>query len=80
MNNSIEDLRKQSGLTQEELASICNISVLSMLRYEKKRRTPPVDVAINIAESVGIKTFEEFKAIFGAGTPSIENKPDCNQV
>lgn len=44
------DLRKDSGLTQDELASILNINKHSISSYERDKSEPPDAIKIEIAK------------------------------
>ena len=43
------DLRKDAGLTQDELAAILNINKHSILSYERDKSEPPDAIKIEIA-------------------------------
>ena len=46
--------RHRAGLTQEQLAEKCNMSVYHLNRIEKGRKKPSLDVLMTIADSLGI--------------------------
>ena len=46
--------RKLAGLTQKELAKLCNVSETTVLNWEKGRSEPSVSQAKRIGEIVGI--------------------------
>ena len=69
MNMQLRAAREASGKTQSQVAKEIGVSELSYQRYEYGQREPRAAVAIQIAEALGVKSFEKFKAIFGAATP-----------
>lgn len=46
--------RKLAGLTQKELAKLCNVSETTVLNWEKGRTEPSVSQAKRIGEIVGV--------------------------
>ncbi len=46
--------RKLAGLTQKELAKLCNVSETTVLNWEKGRTEPSVSQAKKIGEIVGV--------------------------
>jgi transcriptional regulator with XRE-family HTH domain len=50
LGNRIQNLRKQIGLTQSQLADKINISHTQMARYEIKGVQPPADVLEKLAD------------------------------
>jgi putative transcriptional regulator len=53
-------LRKRRGLTQEQVATAVGIDRTAYCRIERGNRRPPVDVAIRIAEVLGVKVEDIF--------------------
>ncbi len=53
LSERIQDLRKQKGLTQAELAKKVGISLTQMARYETKGIQPPADILMNLAAIFG---------------------------
>jgi|SRR5665647_198626 len=53
MGERIQQLRKNSGITQAGLAEKINISHTQMARYEIKNIYPPADVLKNLADVFG---------------------------
>lgn len=49
LGNRIQDLRKQKGLTQADLAELVKVSLTQMQRYEAKGVQPPANVLLSIA-------------------------------
>lgn len=54
--NRLKQLRKEAGLTQEELANNLNISTITLLRYEKEQREPTKKIALLIANFFDVST------------------------
>ena len=52
MRKRIKERRKYLGMTQEDLASKTNLSVMSIRRYESGDRTPTLDVLERIASAL----------------------------
>lgn len=72
-NVNLQAARESTGMTQKEVATEVHISEQAYQRYELGLGKPKAFVAIAIADALGIKTLEEFKAIFGAATPEGRN-------
>lgn len=53
LSERIQDLRKQKGLTQAELAKKVGISLTQMARYETKGIQPPADTLTKLASIFG---------------------------
>lgn len=51
-------LRKDKGLTQEELAKKVGVGIAQMRRYEKGSSSPTLDVIKNMARTLGISADE----------------------
>jgi len=54
LGKRIQELRKEAGLTQQELAKKINISHPQIVRYEIKNVQPPADVLKRIADVFGV--------------------------
>ena len=54
--NRIRDLRKQKGLTQEELGNIINVQKAAVSKYELGRAVPSTDVLSKLAYHFGVTT------------------------
>jgi transcriptional regulator with XRE-family HTH domain len=50
LGKRIQELRKENGFTQQELAKKINISHPQIVRYENKGVQPPADVLARIAD------------------------------
>ena len=50
LNIILKELRKKSGKTQEEIAKELNISQEAYSNYENGKRTPDIDMIIEIAD------------------------------
>lgn len=46
--------RKAVGMTQEDLAAICNTTKQNISRYETSQREPQLDTAAEIAHALGV--------------------------
>ena len=53
MKNRLEELRKQHGITQEELASLLEVSRQTISSLEKGRYNPSMLLAFKIARYFG---------------------------
>lgn len=51
----IKKIRLMAGMSQEQLAVAAGVSRISIVRYENGERSPDVDVAIRIANALGVK-------------------------
>lgn len=78
MNINLKNKRKERGLTQAQIAAKVGITAIGYQRYEAGERVPNAPTAIRIADVLHVKTFKEFKKLFGAATPAIEKEPDGN--
>ena len=79
-NTELKSARENIGLTQVKVAEKVGITEVSYQNYEAGERIPRADVAIAISETLGIKSFKKFKALFGAATPYSTKTPDGNQA
>ena len=52
--SDIKKARKATGLTQEELATKCKISVMTIRRYESGKRQPRLETVMAIKKALGI--------------------------
>lgn len=59
----IQELRKQKGLTQEDLADLIKVDRSYMGFVERGERNPTLDKIIKIAKSLGITLSELFKGV-----------------
>ncbi len=59
----VQQLRKQRGLTQEDLADLVNVDRSYMGFVERGERNPTLDKIIKIAKSLGITLSELFKGV-----------------
>lgn len=55
--------RNETGLTQVEVAKKANITERAYQNYEAGRK-PKTDVAIRIADVLGVKSYQDFKKLF----------------
>lgn len=72
--------REASGKTQAQVAKEAGVTTISYQRYESEERAPSAVTAIRIADSLGVKSFKQFKALFGAEIPNNTKEPDRNPV
>lgn len=80
MNIKLKNKRIERGLTQPQLAKKSGITLRAYQYIEKDDRSPRADTAILIAEALKIKSFREFKSLFGAATPDNTKRPDSNRA
>ncbi len=64
-NIKLIERRNKAGLTQVEVATKAGIQERAYQNYELGTRTPRADTAIRIADAIGVKSYKEFKEIFG---------------
>ena len=60
MNNKLEELRRQRGLRQEELADILEVSRQTIGSLENGRYNPSILLAFKIAHYFGVSIEEIF--------------------
>ena len=65
-NTKLKEAREKVNLTQVKVAEQVGITEVSYQNYEYGERIPRVDIAIAIAEVLKIKSFRQFKVLFGA--------------
>lgn len=61
-NIRLIEKRKNSGLTQVQVAKQIGVSEVCYQCYESGKRTPRVDTAIKIADALGVKDLRELFA------------------
>lgn len=64
-NIKLIEWRNKAGLTQVEVAEKAGIADRAYQNYEAGERIPRADVAIHIADAVGVKSYKDFKELFG---------------
>ena len=79
-NTKLKNAREKAGLTQVKVANHVGITEVSYQNYESGERIPRADIAILIADTLGIKSYKRFKELFGAATPDKTEEPDGNQA
>lgn len=62
LNLIIKKLRKEKGLTQEQLAEELGVSVMTMRRWEWGQASPNAKLLANLAEKLGITPEELLKS------------------
>lgn len=65
MNTELRAAREQSGKTQAQVAKEIGTSEQMYQRYEYDKVEPCVRTAIRIADVLSVKSYEDFKKIFG---------------
>ncbi|MFA9467923.1 MULTISPECIES: helix-turn-helix domain-containing protein [unclassified Streptococcus] len=89
MENKIKDLRKEKGLTQQELAEEIGVSKLTILRWEQGQRDIKSDKAQQLADYFGVqvsyllghsgfRTWSEEDFFYTTGYPMV--MPDLNDA
>lgn len=57
-NNHLKEVRQSLGITQKQMAAICEISERQYIRYENGEQEPGVRIALKIAKALD-STVEE---------------------
>lgn len=60
MKNFLKEYRKAKGLTQKQVATICNISERQYIRYETSAQDPSISIALRIAHALDTTVEELF--------------------
>ena len=60
MNNRLEELRRERGVTQEELAALLEVSRQTISSLEKGRYNPSILLAFKIARYFGLSIEDIF--------------------
>lgn len=60
MKNSIRDRRKESGISQEELAKKCSVSRQTINAIENNKYDPSLSLAFRLAAELGAAVDELF--------------------
>ena len=60
MNNRLEELRKERGVTQQELAALLEVSRQTISSLEKGRYNPSIQLAFKIARYFGLRIEDIF--------------------
>ena len=50
LGNRIKTLRKEKGLTQEELGKLINVTKVSICCYEKETRVPTLETLLSLSD------------------------------
>lgn len=50
----IRSARKESGLTQAQLAKLCGVATITIRQYESNKRQPKLDQLARIAQAMGL--------------------------
>lgn len=59
MINNLKNIRIAKGMTQEELARKCNISLRQIQNIEYNKNIPKIDIALKIKEQLECFNVEE---------------------
>lgn len=54
LSQRISDLRVERGITQSQLANILHISASTIGMYEQGRRTPSIDMLVELSRAFGV--------------------------
>ena len=60
MNNRVRELRKQKGLTQDELAKALHVSRQTINAIENNKYNPTLELAIRLARYIGLPVEQIF--------------------
>ncbi len=60
MENRLEQLRAQKGLTQQELADLAGVSRQTIISLERGRYNPSITLAFRLARLFGVTVEELF--------------------
>lgn len=60
MNNKVRELRKQKGLTQDELAKALHVSRQTVNAIENNKYNPTLELAIRLARYIGLSVEQIF--------------------
>lgn len=58
VGENIKRIRKEHGLTQEELGKEIDVSGVAIMRYEKGQREPKLETIEKIAHVLGVSSYE----------------------
>jgi putative transcriptional regulator len=61
MENNIKELRKSMGLSQDELAKLCNVSRQTINAIENNKYDPTLELAFRLAEVLNSTVDRLFK-------------------
>ena len=68
---NLAKLRKQRGLTQEELVKLSGVGISQIRRYEADKSTPSLDAIIKLVKAIGVSIDE---MVFDKTTAIASNK------
>jgi len=55
MRNKIKEYREKKGISQGELADLCNVSRQTINAIENNKYDPSLQLAFNLAKTLGVK-------------------------
>ena len=83
LSEKIIELRKANGMTQEELAAICNVSRQSISKWEADIALPETEKLLMLGETFRVSmdillkdelTLSEVKNVHGCGSNAVRKK------
>lgn len=83
LSEKITELRKVNGMTQEELASLCNVSRQSISKWEADIALPEIEKLLMLGETLHVSmdvllkdelTLSEVKEVHNCGDNTIQEK------
>ncbi|MEK3882119.1 helix-turn-helix transcriptional regulator [Paenibacillus sp. PL2-23] len=60
MENRIKEIRKENGISQEQLAAVCNVSRQTINAIENNKYDPTLQLAFKLADVLGMTVDELF--------------------
>lgn len=60
MKNNIRKLRKENGLTQQELADKLMVAKRTILHWEKELSTPTINFVYDLAKVFGVDVYDVY--------------------
>ncbi|GAB4074835.1 helix-turn-helix transcriptional regulator [Barrientosiimonas marina] len=55
MRNRVKEYREKEGISQGELADLCNVSRQTINAIENNKYDPSLQLAFNLAKNLGVK-------------------------
>lgn len=62
MENTIKKLRKEKGISQDELATLCQVTRQTINAIENNKYDPTLSLAFKLAKELSVTVDELFKA------------------
>ncbi len=60
LENRIKEIRKENGISQEQLAAVCNVSRQTINAIENNKYDPTLQLAFKLADVLGMTVDELF--------------------